>query len=341
MPTLNTRTARFRWLLVSAILLLSILPMATAAQSGPEMWVMGQDTSRIFIMRGETLVNTIQLPAGTGPHLTRFSPNGQFAYVAGVTVGDMIVLDASTHEVVQTLDFGTSGVHEAAPSPDGSAVYVAQQSTRELIRVAADTQSRTWTETGRVALPASPVCTIFLPDSNKAYVTLSGQDIAIVDLEAMQVTGTIDINGQARCNYDWTRNGKQLYFTSENGTDGFLYTIDLATDTPTLLHTFAGARDLHTPVVSANGKEVNIIGRGNDRFYTVSLETLAVRSFEIGTPGVVDQPDGMIINGNTAYINLKATGRLAVLRLNTGTVTYVDLVAPSPNAALNIVRRTD
>jgi DNA-binding beta-propeller fold protein YncE len=339
MPTLNTRAGRFRWLLVWAVLLLGILPIATAARSGPELWVIGQDTSRIFIMQGETLVETIQLPAGTGPHMARFSPDGQYAYVAAVTAGDLVILDAGTHEVVQRLDLGTSGVHEAAPSPDGSLLVVAQQTTRELILIDADTQSQTWTETGRISLPASPVCTIFLPEENKAYVTLSGQDIAIVDLEAMQVTGTIDINGQSRCNYDWTSNGKQLYLTAENGTDGFLYTIDLATDTPTLLHTFAGARDIHTPVVSANGKEVNIIGRGNDRFYNVSLETLAVSSFEIGTPGVTDQPDGMVINGNTAYINLKATGRLAVLRLNTGTITYVDLVAPSANAALNIIRR--
>jgi DNA-binding beta-propeller fold protein YncE len=323
------------------ILLLGILPVATAASSGPEMWVIGQDTSRVFILHGETLVETIQLPAGTAPHMARFAPNGQYAYLATLGAGDLIVMDASTHEIVQTLDLGTSGVHEAAPSPDGSVLAVAQQATRELILVDADTQSETWTEIGRVPLPAAPVCTIFVPNTNTAYVTLSGNDIAIVDLAAMQVTGTIDIAGQTRCNYDWSRNGKQLYLTSENGTDGFLYTIDVETNAPILLHTFAGARDIHTPVISANGKTVNIIGRGTDRFYTVSLETLAVSSFEIGTPGVADQPDGMVINGNTAYVNLKATGKLAIIRLNEETARYVDLVAPSPNAALNITSRTD
>ena len=157
MASPNTRAARFRWLLASAMLLLGLLPMATGASSGPELWVIGQDTSRIFIMQGETLVETIQLPAGTGPHMARFSPNGQYAYVAGVTSGDLVILDAATHDVVQRLDLGTSGVHEAAPSPDGSLLVVAQQTTRELILIDADTQSQTWTETGRIPLPASPV----------------------------------------------------------------------------------------------------------------------------------------------------------------------------------------
>ncbi|HEX5166324.1 MAG TPA: beta-propeller fold lactonase family protein [Thermomicrobiales bacterium] len=335
------RTSRIFWLLTSVLMLLGAVPATTAAKGGPELWIMGQDTSRIFILKGSDLQETVQLPAGTGPHMTRFSPDGRFAYVSGVVSGDLIVLDAQTHEIIQTLDLGTSGVHEAAPSPDGSELFVAQQTTRELIRVAVDPQTHMVTETGRLALPASPVCTILMPDSNKAYVTLSGQDLAIVDTVSMQITGMIDINGQARCNYDWATNGKLLYLTSENGTDSFVYVVDPTTDTPSLLYTFSGVRDIHSLVVNPNEKQISIIGRASDRYYTLTLSDLSVTSFELGTPGVSDQPDAMVIVGNTAYVNLKASGRLATIQLNKGTISYLDLATPSANAALNVIRRHD
>jgi DNA-binding beta-propeller fold protein YncE len=338
---MNSRTTRTRssfWLAAVA-LLLAIGPMATFAGDDPELWVNGQDTNQLFVLNGNQLQATIPLPPGTGPHLTRFSPDGRFAYVAGVTSGDLVILDANTHAIVQILDLGASGVHEAQSSPDGAFVIVAQQATRELIRVDANPRMRVWTVADRLAMPAAPVCTIFIPGSDTAYVSLAGQDLAIVDLRAMQVTGVIDLNGQARCNYDWSSNGKTLYLTSENGTDGFLYSLDPATDAASLLRVFPGARDLHTPVVSASEKQVHIIGRGNDTFYTVDLAGGDVSSFEIGTPGVPDQPDGMVIVGNIAYVNLKATGKLAVIELNQGTISYVTLAGASPNAALNVVRR--
>src|SRR4029079_15832346 len=122
------------------------------------------------------------LPAGTGPHMTRFSLDGAFADVSGVVSGDLVVLDATTHEVVQRLDLGASGVHEAAPSPDGTTIMVAQQTAREMIRFAVDTGTGTLTETGRMSLPTSPVCTIYIPGSDKAYITLSGQDLAVIDI---------------------------------------------------------------------------------------------------------------------------------------------------------------
>ena len=324
-------------------LALAFVPGLTLAGNGgggdSELWVNGQDTDQVFVLDGLKLVDTIPLPAGSGPHMTTFSPSGELAYVAAITSGDLIIIDADTREIIETLDFGASGVHQAAVSPDGSLLMVALQSSNELVRIAVDKRAQTWVETGRLALPAAPVCTVFVPGTTKAYVSLAGQDLAIIDVANLTIEGIVDLNGQARCNFTWSKDGSTLFLTSENGVDSFLYSLDPATDSLDLLHTFVGVADLHTPAPSPNGKLLYIIGRGNDLFYTLDLATLEISSFEIGTPGVSDQPDGMVIRGNNAYINLKATGEVIRVWIRQTRVQRVELVEPSRNALTNLEER--
>ncbi|CAN5585802.1 hypothetical protein BH23CHL2_BH23CHL2_11090 [soil metagenome] len=324
-------------------LALVFVPGTTIAGYGAggdsELWVNGQDTDQIFILDGLELVDTVALPAGSGPHMTTFTPSGELAYVAAISSGDLIIIDAVTREIIDTLDFGSSGVHQAAVSPDGSILMVALIPTNELVRIAVDTRAQTWVETGRLALPAAPVCTVFVPGTTKAYVSLAGQDLAIIDVANLTIEGVVDLNGQARCNFSWSKDGSTLFLTAENGVDSFLYTLDPATESLELLYTFVGVADLHTPAPSPNGKELYVIGRGNDRFYTLDLATLEVVSFEIGTPGVSDQPDGMMIRGNNAYINLKATGEFMRVKIRQQRAQRVGLVEPSRNALTNLVER--
>lgn len=326
--------------IVLALLALALLsPVAAASGDEAELWVNAQDTNRIIVLNGRAVGGVVALPAGTGPHLTTFSPSGDYAYVAGITSGDLVVVDADARSVVTVVDLGGPGIHHAQPSPDGSFLLVSQTATRQLIKVAADELAGTWSETARVTLGAGPVCTLFVPGTDKAYVALATGDLLVVDTGTLDVTGLVDIAGQARCNLTWSKDRETSYLTSENGVDGFLYALDPATDDATLLVTFPGARDLHTPAPGPNGKDLYIVGRGNDLFYTVDLATLDVSSFEIGTPGVADQPDGLVVVGNNAYVNLKRTGRMAVVGIRQQSVGYLDLLAPSANALLNVVRR--
>jgi DNA-binding beta-propeller fold protein YncE len=330
-------------LLLIVVVALAALPQAALAgnRQNMELWVNGQDSDQIFVLRGTALVDTIALPAGTGPHITTFSPDGDFAYVAAINSGDVLLLDANSHAVVTSLDLGTTGVHQVSPSPDGALLLVAQQTTREVIKVAADPDAASLVvlDSLAIAAPARPVCSIWIPGTDKAYVSLNTQDLLIVDTATMTQIGVVDLAGQSRCNYVWSKDGATLYVPAENGVDSFLYTIDPQTDQATLLHTFAGVPDLHTPQVSANGTELYIIGRGSDAFYTFGLTDGSLTSFELGTPGVVDQPDGMVAAGNDAFINLKRTGQMAFVKILQGTITYLDLVAPSANALVNVVER--
>ena len=55
-----------------------------------------QGTHRLLIVHGNgALVETVLLPAGAGPHLTTFSPLGDYAYVSGMGNGDLYILRIS------------------------------------------------------------------------------------------------------------------------------------------------------------------------------------------------------------------------------------------------------
>ena len=83
------------------------LPAAVAqtnqeAGSG-ELWVTSQGTDRLFIVHGQgASIETIPVP-GVGPHITTFSPLGDYAYVSGMRNGDLAILRADDRQVVQTL----------------------------------------------------------------------------------------------------------------------------------------------------------------------------------------------------------------------------------------------
>ena len=96
---------------------LSASPGVRAQESG-EVWVTSQGSHRLFIVDGNGAhVETVLLPTGAGPHLTNFSPLGDYAYVSGMGNGDLYVLRADSREIVAVLDLGPAGTHQASPSP--------------------------------------------------------------------------------------------------------------------------------------------------------------------------------------------------------------------------------
>src|SRR5918994_2868219 len=120
-----------------------VAPTAQQFDSG-ELWVTSQGTDRLFIVHGQgSSIETISVP-GIGPHITTFSPLGDYAYVSGMRNGDLAILRADDRQVVQTLHLGPTLTHQAKPSPDGSVLLVTQIFSRTLIKVAADEAAETW-----------------------------------------------------------------------------------------------------------------------------------------------------------------------------------------------------
>jgi hypothetical protein len=319
----------------------SASPGVRAQSDSGEVWVTSQGTHRLFVVHGNgALVETLLLPTGAGPHLTNFSPLGDYAYVSGMGNGDLYVLRADSREIVAVLDLGAAGTHQASPSPDGSLLLVAQIATQTLVKVAADEAAETWSVVGSLpigqqpsTLNKAPICTVFSNDGQRAYVSLLPDGLAIVDVPTMTLVGTLPTDGFVACGMVMSKKGRIITLAS-SGSGGHIYRLDTADDTLTSLGTL-GASDWHSFRMSANEK----IGFGTaphaDALVLTDLTgpvAVPLGTFALDpTPGFGnDEPDNMAVRGSTVFAALRASGKLAIAKPLQGTVTYVDLAEPAP-----------
>jgi len=304
--------------------------MAVVAQTAQdpesgELWVTSQGTDRLFIVHGQgSSIETVPLP-GTGPHITTFSPLGDYAYVSGMRNGTLSILRADDRHVVQTLNLGPTLTHQAKPSPDGSVLLVAQIFSRTLIKVAADEAGESWQVVGSLSfasLGKPPICSVFRDDGQRAYVSMLPNGIAIVDVPTMTLVGTLPTDG----------------FVASSGGGGHIYRLDTETDTLTDAGTL-GAADWHSFNISANEKVGFGSSPNSDEIFLADLTAPIVTP--IGalrldpTPGIGnDQPDalggGETVRGNTLFVSLRASGQLAIVNVKQQTATFLQLSPPAP-----------
>ena len=350
---------RYRQLACAAVSLaaFSTSPSVPAHGDSGEVWVTSQGTDRLFIVdehralggghrrhpRDEGSegahhrrrdVETVELPAGAGPHLTTFSPLGDYGYVSGMGNGDLYVLRADSRVIVAVLDLGPSGTHQARPSPDGSLLLVAQIATKSLVKVAADEAAETWSAVDVLRLEKAPICSVFRDDGQRAYVSLLPDGIAIVDVPTMTVVGTLATDGFVACGMLKSKKGRFITLASSGG-GGHIYRLDTEDDSTLASLGTLGASDWHSFTMIANER----IGVGSapraDALVLADLTGPVARplgSFALdATPGAGnDEPDNMAVRGSTVFVSLRASGQLAIARPLHGTVTYVPLADPAP-----------
>ncbi len=320
-----------------AVGMLFIEPSAASSEPG-EVWVTSQGTDRLFIVHGQYGqggVETFELPVGTGPHLINFSPDGEYAYVSGMSNGRLLVVRADDRQVVANLSFGAAGgTHQAVPSPDGGTLLVTQIPSKRLIKVTALEASETWTSTGQeLTFSKPPICSIFR-DSQFAYVSLLPSGIQAVDVATMTKVGDeIPTDGFVACGMVRERDGDGVMLSSSGG-GGHLYRLDFTSGSLQSLGTL-GASDWHSFRMLPNER----VGFGSvpegDELRLVDLTSNPVTSVALPldpTAGIGnDQPDHMAVHGNTVYAPLRASGKLAIVQVNSGTVEYLDLAPPNPD----------
>jgi DNA-binding beta-propeller fold protein YncE len=326
---------------ISAFLFGLMADVAETTQGGDsgEVWVTSQGTDRLFIVHGQgSSIETIPVP-GLGPHITTFSPLGDYAYVAGMRNGDLTIFRAEDRQVVQTLDLGPTLTHQAKPSPDGSVLLVAQVASRSLIKISADETAESWQVVGSLAFGSlgAPICSVFRDDGRRAYVSLLPSGIAIVDVPTMTVVGTLPTDGLVACGLIKSKRGR-IVTVAASGGGGHIYRLDTESDTLTDAGTL-GAADWHSFNISANEKLGFGTSPHSDEVILADLTGPIVR--RIGalrldpTPGIGnDQPDalggGETVRGNTLFVSLRASGQLAIVKINQQTATFLPLSPPAP-----------
>lgn len=335
-------------------------PTAFATEDG-EVWVPAQDTGRVFVVHGMGSVETITAPGLIiNPHLVNFAPSGEYAYVSDVANGRLNIVRADDRQVVGGITSaqfgGGNDTHQAKPSPDGTVLLVARRfGSQTLFKVHADEAAESWTvdadKLNFAPLGKTPICTVFRPDGERAYVSLGPNGVAVVDVDTMDLVtsagggdGILDTEGAVACGMAPSKDGSTVFVTSNGGTIttpvGRLYRLNTATDTLTLDRNVPGT-DIHFLDLSPNDKTAYATARGSEALKVIDLTGTAIGTVGLdATPSALnDQPDGVATKGNNVYVALKNSGKLAVVRGTQGTVTYLDLAAPSSNALPHVVVR--
>jgi len=310
-------------------------------EDGGEIWVAAQDANVIAIVHGMGTVEMLAMPAGSGPHEVTFSPSGEYLYVGNMVNGTLGVVRADDRVLVASLALGANGTHQGEPSPDGSVVLVSQIPTRQLIKVAADESAESWTVGASLSLPLSPLCTSFRVDGQRAYVALRPSGIAVVDVTSMTLLATLPTAGVVRCGFA-PSNDSRTIFAASNGGGGHIYTLDTETDVLTDLNALIGASEQQDVDVSPNEQRAYTTSFLTDEMKVIDLMAPGALAASVSldaTPGIVDGPDHVTLRGNTVYVTLGKTGKLAVVRANQGWVKYLDLVPPSATALHGIAVR--
>jgi DNA-binding beta-propeller fold protein YncE len=301
-----------------------------------EIWVTAQNTNELKILLGMGQIETVVLPPGAAPHTISFSPDGSYAYVSNIGDGDVIVVRADDRQIVATLDLGPTFTHATKASPDGAVLLSVNPVTGLLTKIAANEEAETWNPVASLDLTAStgrgPVCVIFRPDGERAYVSLFGAagGIAVVDVPTMTLLATLATAGSVSgCGLVNSNDGHTIFLHSA-GSGGHFYRLDTWSDTLTEDTSYGPIGvDLHGLAVTANEKTAYITARGvADEIKVLNLNGTDVSTILIDPrPGVADRPDSLARKGSNLYVTVRFSGQVARIKTLTGSVEYID-VAP-------------
>ena len=307
-----------------------------------ELWVTSQGNSVIFIRNFENLtpVDQIILPAGAGPHIITFH-TPDFAYVGGMTDGNVYVIDANTRQVAQTLNMAPTLAHQVKVSPDGATALVAIIGAKRLTKILVDEANRSWTLDASLDIGAAtgkaPVCTVFRADSRRAFVSLNPSGIAVVDVPTMTYLNQIPTDGFIACGM--IKSDPDHVVIASSGSGGHIYTLDMNAETMTDRGAL-GAASWHSFVMTADGTRGFGTSPLSDEVIVIDLTTTpvtnlgSIRFDQVAGLGN-NQPDalggGEPIYGEVLPVGLRAAGNLAILNAhNLEQRTLVSLEPPAP-----------
>lgn len=318
-----------------AVVLALACVIPVAANGSGEIWVTAQNANELKILHGNGEVETVPLWRGAEPHTITFSPDGSYAYVSNLGDGDLVVVRARDRQVVARLNFGPNWTHHTVPSPDGSILLSANPMTGMLTKIAADEDAETWTPVAQVNVAAAiagpgPVCVAFRPDGRRAYVSLFGPGIAVVDVPTMTVLRRLPTAGSAQCGLTNSKDGRTIFLLAAGG-QGHFYRLDTTTDTLVEDTSFGPiAPGIHGLIMSANEKRAYITAPASELVKVLNLNSGEVGTMVLDrTSGVVDGPDSFARKGAHLYVALRFAGELARINTQTGEVDYVPIAPPA------------
>lgn len=151
-----------------------------------------QDTVAALDLATFTIVERVDFPAGSKPHMLRVAPGGDSVWVQAAAAGTNSLLDPQTLAVRTTERLGQVPVTNAW-TPDGRQVYVTHFQD-DFVSVL---DAKSGAELTRITVGPQLANVGFRPDGKFAYVSVTGANqIAVIDTAAMEVVKTLPAGEQ-------------------------------------------------------------------------------------------------------------------------------------------------
>ncbi|MFN0073458.1 MAG: YncE family protein [Chloroflexota bacterium] len=249
-----------RYLSIAIALIATVLTSTIPAHSQDyEVWAVDQANvelggDRLYIWQApnwtepKDVVILSEKAAGIGdgpgvrPHLLMFNTAGSHAILANVASGHVYVIRGSDRTVVGSIDVGEQA-HGAIASPDDTWILAANQNGKKLARIKADFAAETFTHDAAADLDLkaledeahpdnAPICPVMYVGTSKAYVTLRGGGLYVVDTAAspMQVIRSYSKAEVAPAGCGGIVQGDRVWINSGTATSSDLYLFDAKTD---------------------------------------------------------------------------------------------------------------
>jgi DNA-binding beta-propeller fold protein YncE len=257
----------------------------------------------------------------TIPHMITFGPGGSHAIISDAGTGRVAILRAADRQLVWSEIVGDH-VHHADATPSGRAILAADTGHRALVEILADFGRESFAigrsldlgalEDGVELVNNAPICFAFSSDGGKAYVTLRGGGLAIIDVEALEVLRTYGRStiAAAGCGAVRTPDGRYVLLNSGTATSGAFYVLDAATDelVASVPLTPYG-RDAHGLAILATWGVVWNVNTVDDNGVALDLDTWSVVAV---LPFVGDAPDLLVVapSETTVFVTLRGPNPL-------------------------------
>jgi TolB protein len=221
----------------------------------------------------------------------------------------LVVSDADG-ENLNTIMESTDPIMSPAWSPDGRRLaYVSFEGNKSSIFVQTLRTGNRIKASDRAGINGAPA---FSPDGRSLVLTLGGTDgnldIHVLDLASKDVS-RLTTNRAIDTEGTWSRDGRQIYFTSDRSGGPQVYRVDATGGTPERI-TFEGSYNARPRLSPDNSKLAMVhLDRGNYRIAVLDLEN---GNFLVLSTGRQDESPSFAPNSDT-LIYATRQGRIGVL----------------------------
>ena len=346
-----------------AVVLMIAMTSATTQAQEYELWAVDQSNVELggdrlyvwnssnwtepseIIVLSERAVSVGDGP-GVRPHLLVFNQAGTHAILANVASGHVYVIRGSDKAIVGSIDVGEQA-HGAMASPDDKWLLAANQNGKKLARIKADFATETFAHDIEADLDLkaledeehpdnAPICPVMYVGATKAYVTLRGGGLYVVDTSTtpMSVIRQYGRSQIAPAGCGGIAMGDKVWINSGTATSSDLYHFDANTDD--LLwsrNTSELGTDAHGLLV-LRGRYLWMANRGEkDTIIVFDTQTKEVVN-TITDAGIA--PDLMDIapGGNLAFVSLRGPKPTTGGMPATGVTPGVAVIEVAPDGAM-------